>query len=370
MSGAADVIIAASETDADMYYATQFLAPDAFICIIIDGTKHLLMNDLEVDRAKTQARVDVVHAYSALAQALDDRPTMYRVIATFLQDHGADTVSVPAAMCIQHVEGLRQEQLDVTFRADPFFPERLIKTDEEVAHITTAIQHTEAAIASAIELIRHSEIEGDQLILGGKPLTVEYIKKVMHMQLMERDCVAQHTIVACGVQACDPHNEGSGPLRPHQAIVLDVFPRHAHSRYFADISRTVVRGTPSDKLQRMYDAVVHGQDIAFGMIKAGVDGAAVHNTILDYFEQAGFTTGVQDGRMQGFFHGTGHGLGLDIHEAPRIGGRSDILQAGTIVTVEPGLYYLDAGGVRIEDDVVVTNDGCRSLSTAPKTLVL
>ncbi|MBI3324585.1 MAG: aminopeptidase P family protein, partial [Candidatus Omnitrophica bacterium] len=196
----------------------------------------------------------------------------------------------------------------------------------------------------------------------------EMVRKVLHMQMLERDCVGQHTIIACGIQAVDPHNEGSGPLRANEPIVMDVFPQHAATRYFADITRTVVKGQASEKVRRMFKAVKQGQEIAYGMIKDGADGAVIHKAILESFERQGFKTGEQQGRMQGFFHGTGHGVGLEIHEPPRISGRPDTLRAGMVVTVEPGLYYADAGGMRIEDMVVVTDDGCRVLTDAPKVL--
>jgi len=188
------------------------------------------------------------------------------------------------------------------------------------------------------------------------------------MQLMERDCVGQHTIIACGLQAVDPHNEGAGPLKANEPIVMDVFPQHVQSRYVADITRTVVKGKASDKVRRMFEAVKEGQEIAYRLIRDGVDGSTVHRAILDYFESLGFHTGEQGGRMQGFFHGTGHGVGLEIHEPPRISPRRDILKTGMVVTVEPGLYYTDAGGMRIEDMIVVTKDGCRCLNQAPKVL--
>jgi len=132
----------------------------------------------------------------------------------------------------------------------------------------------------------------------------------------------------------------------------------------------VVKGKASPKVKKMYAAVQQGQEIAFGMLKGGVDGKEVHTAILDYFEKEGFPTGEIGGRMQGFFHGTGHGLGLEIHEPPRISTFSDTLQAGTVVTVEPGLYYLDAGGIRIEDDLLITETGCQNLTTFPKLLEL
>ena len=149
---------------------------------------------------------------------------------------------------------------------------------------------------------------------------------------------------------------------------MDGFPRHATSRYFADITRTVVKGAASAKVRKMFDAVKAGQEIAFRMITDGVDGSAVHKAIMDSFEALGFKTGEQGGRMQGFFHGTGHGVGLEIHEPPRVGSQPDILRAGMVVTVEPGLYYLDAGGIRIEDMVVVRPNGCEVLTKAPKVL--
>ena len=149
---------------------------------------------------------------------------------------------------------------------------------------------------------------------------------------------------------------------------MDVFPRHATSRYFADITRTVVKGKAADKVTRMFNAVKEGQEIAFRMIKDGADGSAVHKAIMDSFDALGFKTGEQHGRMQGFFHGTGHGVGLEIHEPPRISAKPDILRTGMVVTVEPGLYYLDAGGIRIEDMVVITKNGCRILTQAPKVL--
>src|SRR3990167_1133344 len=194
------------------------------------------------------------------------------------------------------------------------------------------------------------------------------IKQVINVSLMESNCIAAYTIVSCGKQCVDPHNQGSGPLLAHESIIMDVFPHSSESRYFADMTRTVVRGKASQKLKKMYRAVEAGQEIAFQRIKDGADGMKIHDAICRYFEQLGFKTGELDGRMQGFFHGTGHGVGLDIHEPPRISRGRDILRAGEVVTVEPGLYYLDAGGVRIEDMVLVTKTGCTKLTKFPKIL--
>lgn len=369
----ARLIISDSEKNANLYYATRFLAPDPFIFAQIGGRRLMVMNDLELDRAKAQAQVDEVLSYTKLSQEAKQRgvsePTMLDVVDTLLKDHAVRQIEVPADFSLAYADGLRKRGYMLEATPDPFYPERMVKSKEEIAWLTEALRITESALGSAIELIRNSEVMSDgTLKIGGKPLTAELVRKAMHLTMMERDCVAQHTIVACGVQAVDPHNEGSGPLKADEPIVMDVFPQHAISRYFADITRTIVKGKASKKVTQMFEAVRQGQEIAFTMIKDGVDGATVHRAILDEFEKRGFTTGEQNGRMQGFFHGTGHGLGLEIHEPPRIGAKRDILKAGMVVTVEPGLYYLDAGGMRLEDTVVVTTDGCRVLNEAPKVL--
>ena len=369
----ARLIIADSEKNANLYYATRFLAPDPFVLAQINGRRLLLMSDLELDRAKAQAKVEEVLSSTTLQQQAKRRgvaqPTILDVVDELLKARKVKEVEVPTDFSVQHADGLRQRGYTVQPRPEPFYPERLLKSQEEIELIVQTLRTTEDALASAVELIRNSEVKSDgALWIGGKPLTAELLRKAMHLTMMERDCVAQHTIVAAGLQGVDPHNEGHGPLKAHEPIVMDVFPQHATSRYFADITRTVVKGKASDKVKRMFDAVKAGQEMAVGMIKDGVDGSTVHQAILDSFERLGFKTGEQDGRMQGFFHGTGHGVGLEIHEPPRINPSKEILKAGMVVTVEPGLYYADAGGMRLEDMVVVTKDGCRILTEAPKVL--
>ena len=369
----ARLLIADSEKNANLYYAARFLAPDAFIFFEVDGRKTLVMSDLEIDRAKAQAAVKDVRSYTKVAAAakrrLNREAGLLDVVDECFKEAGVTALQVPMDFSVAYADGLRKRGYAVEPQPEPFFPERAIKSDREVELITQSLRATEDALERAVELIRNSEIASDgTLRLAGKPLTAELVRKVLHLQMMERDCVGQHTIVACGVQAVDPHNEGSGPLRAHEPIVMDVFPQHATSRYFADITRTVVKGRASDKIRRMFQLVLEGQEIAYRAIRDGADGSAIHGDILALFEAQGFHTGEQGGRMQGFFHGTGHGVGLEIHEPPRISPRSDILKAGMVVTVEPGLYYLDAGGIRIEDVVVVTKDGCRVLTQAPKVL--
>lgn len=373
MSDPALLIIAPSEGDANLYYATRFLAPDPFVFLLVDGRRILLMSDLEIDRARAQARVDEVLSlteYEDKARQRWQSPRLADVVTLLLEVYGVGAVSVPSTFPLEHADRLRDNGVRVTAGADPLFPERGVKSEEEIAAITLTQRHTETALEAAIQVLRESETEGEGVYWQGRPLTVEALKKVINLSLVENDCIAQHTIVACGMDGVDPHNQGAGPLRPHQSIVFDIFPRSSRTRYFADMSRTVVKGRASDGLKRMHEAVLAAQVRGIELIREGASGQAIHAQVLQTLEGRGFETGIVDGRLQGFFHGTGHGVGLDIHEAPRIGKVDQTLRAGMVVTVEPGLYYPRWGAVRIEDLVVVEADGCRNLTRFPKLELL
>ena len=368
------LIVAASERDANLYYATRFLAPDSFVFMQTATQKILLMSDLEIDRAKQQSTVDVVLSSSVYDKKLKDQgmtePKAADVIKALLDEFGLTDLIVPTSFGIELADALRERGFRISTRKEPFYPERAIKSPDEVQHVLHTMQATEEEIGHAVEVIKAADIHQGQLYYEGQPLTSEFIKKLINVKLMENDCIAQHTIVACGDDACDPHNEGSGPFRAHQPIVMDVFPKSSKTGYYADITRTVVKGKPSDALRRVYDTVLQGQELGLQMVIAGASGKAIHSAIQDLFERTGYHTGVIDERVQGFFHGTGHGVGLEIHEPPRISRSDDTLQPGHVVTVEPGLYYLGIGGVRIEDTVLVTSDGYENLTSFPKQFEL
>jgi Xaa-Pro aminopeptidase len=370
----ATLFIAASEQDSNLYYATRFMAPDPFIYLEIKGERLMVMSDLEMDRARTQASVDRVLSYSEIEQKAKKQgikdPTAVDIVHVVLKESKIRRLSVPANFPVIHAARLQERGYSLNPKRDPFYEQRVLKTAEEVRHIEDAQRATEEAVAAAHTLLRRAEIKDEQLWLDGEVVTSERIKKFVNVKLMERDCIAQHTIVAGGEQACDPHNEGSGPLPAHRSIIFDVFPRSATSRYFADMSRTVIRGKVSAELKRLYGAVKDAQEDAIDKIKDGADGMKIHQGICARFEKAGYKTGLVNGRMQGYFHGTGHGVGLDIHEAPRISRTGSLLQEGHVVTVEPGLYYPGLGAVRIEDMVLVTKDGCRNLTNFPKVFEL
>jgi Xaa-Pro aminopeptidase len=258
----------------------------------------------------------------------------------------------------------------VESRPAPFLAERVRKSPAEVRAIRECQEATERAVHLAFERLRKAKVRGNRILERGRALTAEDVKRTIDVALLEDGCIARNTIVACGDQAVDPHDRGTGTLRPHQPIVFDVFPRSSITGYFSDMSRTVVKGRPSDAVRRQFAAVQEAQEMGIRMVRAGVNGKDIHEAIQRRFVAQGYRTGPRNGKMQGFFHGTGHGVGLDIHEAPRVGGVDDLLPEGSVVTVEPGLYYTGVGGVRIEDMVLVGKAGCRNLTTFPVFLVL
>ncbi len=368
----ARLLIAASEANANLFYATRFLAPDSFVFLWHGAEKILLMSDLELDRAKAQAAVDTVlplrdYEARAMAQGIE-RPQLLDSLAILLREREIRSLEVPGSFPVEFADGLRERGVVLAVKREPFFEERLVKSPDEVAAVRGAIRRTEAALEIAIQAIREAEVRDGLLWWRDAVLTSERVKHLLAVRLLEDGLVAQHTIVACGDDGCDPHNQGRGPLRVGETIILDVFPQDAESRYFADITRTVVKGRAREDVRRMYDAVLAGQTCALERIKNGAEGEGIHRAVQETLERHGFATGEVNGRMQGFFHGTGHGVGLEIHEPPRISKVPATLHTGQVVTVEPGLYYPGLGGVRIEDVVAVGDDGCENLTTFPKEL--
>jgi Xaa-Pro aminopeptidase len=363
---------AASESDADMLYATSFFAPDPFLWLRTGRRSLVVVSDLELDRARRQARVGRVVSWSRVARSLDKRgieATTPNVIAEVLNGLGIRRVEVPTRFPLGLARGLEQRGATLLVRPDPFWPERQIKRPGEVRAIEAALRAAEAGLEAGIEALRACRLGRDgYLSRSGRRFTAESLRSVVDARVMAAGCVPSHTICSHGAQAVDPHEEGHGPIRAHSPIVIDVFPRSSRTGYHGDLTRTVVRGRASEKLKEVYAVVEEAVRLGHARLRDGADGQRIHREILELFAGRGFKTGRVGGRMQGFFHGTGHGLGLEIHEAPSISERPSILRAGQVVTVEPGLYYRGLGGVRIEDVAVVGKRGSRNLTRLPKVL--
>lgn len=224
---------------------------------------------------------------------------------------------------------------------------------------------TEAAMAAVIEYLRTSSA----------PVSEE-AHAIIDKILLEHDCESpEGHIVAGGEQAVEPHERGHGPIQRGEAIVIDIFPRSKKTGYFADMTRTVCIGEPKDPdLQKMFDAVVAAQELAESMLKPRAECKAIQDAVEKLFSDRGYQTsgkGKEFTFAEGFVHGLGHGVGTEVHEAPHISRKSpDVLMEGDVVTNEPGLYYKDLGGIRMEDMLLITKDGSRNLTKFSKEFVV
>lgn len=364
-----------SESDTDLRWATSFVVPDPVFWFRKGRTSHLVVNALELGRARAQARVDRVIDLGAerkkAVKAAGGKPVKHLdVLVSILKTRKIAAVTVPERFPAATLDHLRRSGIEVEVREGMFFPERGVKRPDEIAAIRRSQAAAEAGVAKALRLLRSTKVRRGYLTYKGETVTSDLLRATCEMEFLRHGCIGQHTIVASGDQCVDPHDVGSGPVKPDTPIIFDVFPREISTGYFADMSRTVVRGKASKKLHAIYEMVRRGQQWGIDHVREGVNGRQIHEGIQQLFEAHGFRTGPKDGKMQGFFHGTGHSLGLAIHEPPGIGARDETLPAGAVVTVEPGLYYLGIGGVRLEDMVLVKKDGCENLTGFVKELEL
>ncbi len=371
------LLYADSETNADMLYRTGIFVPDPFVYFQIGGQSSIIVSDLEYWRAKKYALVDHVLSQQDLERRVHStthRPVRIAdILAYIFRTKGIKRISVPKTFPLGLANGLQKAGLKITCGPDPFFPARACKSTLEIKHIKDALRAAEHAMDTAIGILREARIARKRkhaLLYGGEVLTAEKLKALIHRAVMERNCVATHTIVSCGRQSYNPHEEGNGVLYAHRPIIIDIFPRSNKTGYYGDITRTVVKGNPPEWIERAYEAVREAQQLALHHIRDGAQGQHIHQRIVSFFEQNGFPTKKVGERMVGFFHGTGHGLGLALHEYPWIGHKPCVLKTGHVVTVEPGLYCPEIGGVRLEDVVVVTEQGARVLTRFPKKLVV
>ncbi|MBX9577910.1 MAG: Xaa-Pro peptidase family protein [Chthoniobacterales bacterium] len=366
------LIISESERGADMFYATRFRAPDPFVYLEHRGKKSLLLSDLEIDRGRREAQVDTVFSFSDLQNELKLRlnhiPCSEEVIAAFVKQQGARRVLVPRDFPLGMACDLKKWGITTTPVKADFFAERAIKTTQEVGALKHALKITEVGMARAHEILKSSTIKKNlRLEWARQPLTSELLRCEIEIAILRAGGIpAGDSIVAGGQQACDPHERGHGPLRANELIVIDLFPRDGKSGYYGDLTRTVVRGKASSAQRHLWETCLAGQEQVLKSLKPGASGKKIHQALQDFFTREGYPTEQKKGRWSGFFHGTGHGLGLEIHDSLRFG--KTILKPGHVFTIEPGLYIPGLGGVRHEDVVVITEKGYRLLSKFPKML--
>lgn len=370
-------LLDAASAESSQLYLSGFDAPDPFVTLYVPDGLHLLVSGLEYGRAKKESDAETVSRFSAYGyrEKVDEygrEAARHRVIAQFLADRSVDAVAVPLRFPVGTADGIREQGVTVApDETDVIGQLRATKTDEEIEAVRDAQEANEAAMRAAEELLADATVNDGTLYHSGEPLTSERVKEEIELTLLRHGCGLDETIVACGASAADPHDRGSGPLEADETIIVDIFPRNKTTKYHADMTRTFVKGEPSETVRQWYEDTEAAVDAALDAVEPGATGAEVHAAVCDVYEEAGYPTLRSDETAEtGFIHSTGHGVGLDVHEEPSVSPSGDELKPGHVITIEPGLYDPDVGGVRIEDLVVVTEDGYENLTDYPKRLVV
>lgn len=357
----------AGGNDPDMFYRVRKDISDPFFLVIDGGAARVFLNVLELGAFREQAgNIEAVPLEPFVAEARRDGGAAAGAVALAILRRyrlAEQPIEVAASFPLDVADYLRARGVTLVVKK-PFVPERARKSPSEAESIRESLRRTGTAFKLIEDVLRAAVVSGDTLVYEGAVLTSESLREKAELALFKEGLESSEgLIISSGPDTALPHHKGSGPVKAHTPIVCDLFPRDRTTRYFADMTRTYVKGAPSERLEKMYAAVARAQDAAIELIRPGAKAKDVHNAAAKVLEEAGFSGG--------FIHGLGHGLGLEIHEAPRLGPAStDILEEENVVTVEPGLYFKEEGGVRLEDVVLVTKDGCENLTDYGRTLVV
>lgn len=360
---------ASSEGSADLYYASGFNAPDPFFWFEAGGQRGIVVSPLEYSRALKEAKsgVEVISSVQLLASDGVAKSVPEALCRRFQITRWM----VPPDFPFGTAALLGQCGAEVELYGGEFFPKRRKKTSAEIQHVARAEEVTQEAMLLVHDMLASSVVNArGQLVMARRLLTSEWVREEVEVFFKRKGFSASRTIVACGRQGADPHNIGTGPIVANEPVVADLFPRDDRSGYWGDMTRTFVKGKASPLVNKAYCAVRKASQCAMEMLREGVSPAEVHEAALESMTSDGFYTGLdQEGRPCGFFHGLGHGVGLQIHETPSVSPRNQVpLAAGNLVSVEPGLYYAEWGGIRLEDLVVITKDSYRNLCSMQKEL--
>ena len=362
------LLYADSTVNPDQRYFGRVAVPDPFISFRAGRRKVCAVSALEFGRVKRTSVFDVVLPLEpwhekARQRWPDQRIGPAEVILLLAARYRIQAFTIPDDFPAGVAFKLTGYGLKLVPAGGMLFPEREIKSAGEVAAIREGNRCAAAGIAAAESLLRRARIRGRWLYHHGRKLTSEAVKFAIETACLRAGGVSLDTIVAGGDQGCDPHEAGHGPLHAHELIIVDVFPRITASGYHGDMTRTFLRGRASEAQRRLVATVRAAQQLALAAVQSGVNGREVHHRVADYFTAQGYETRQTARGSVGYFHGTGHGLGLAVHELPRVAGTVNYeLKAGAVVTVEPGLYYPGLGACRIEDVVQVTARRPRLLS--------
>jgi len=367
------LIVGGSSEYPDIEYISDFKTLDPVVLLCSREKRCLVVPQLEANRAArdSEKRGFKVWTPSSLKLRGKSRGKIAAWAAALLRKEKIKAVAIPTSFPHGVAVHLERSGVRVSVMKEAPFPARAVKTGAEIGWIRMSQQAAVIAMRAACTMLARASLsEAGSLVLEGSPLTSERVRRQIADRLLDHDCFCRDVLVSCGAETADPHGRGGGPLLGNEPIIMDIFPQHLENGYWGDLTRTVVRGRASKEVRKLYTAVKAAQGVALARVKPGVKCSSVHKAAAREFVRRGYETRMKDGRSVGFIHGTGHGVGLSIHEPPSLGLCETRLKKGHVITVEPGLYYPDIGGVRIEDTVEVTAHGWRYLAPCEKRLEL
>ena len=352
--------------------------PDAFLYAEKDGRRVLVLHSLEIPRVREDAPeleiipLEQLGTDELFAQGMQGWQIELEVALRACRELGLERAVVPPSFPVGHADHLRANGIGISIDRDIFNNRRRSKNMTEIEGIRRAQRACEAALDASRELLRNAQPNGAGLQVDGEPLTCERIKRVIEDVFADHGVEGSDMIVSHGPQTAVGHNMGSGQIAPNEPIVFDLFPRDKATGCYSDMTRTYVVGEPSDEVKEWFELVKRALETSTAGVKPGVNGRALFELVCDQFHEAGYKTQLnkEPGEVleDGFFHSLGHGVGLEVHELPSMGRAGQDLVPGDVITIEPGLYRAGYGGLRLEDIVLVTDDGYEVLTNYPYDL--
>jgi len=373
------VMAGCPDTHLSLYRRIQFTVHDPVALIELDAgsRKVLILRDIEMERARQFARVTDVHCPPDFAppEGLSgDRATATaQATAECLRRNDVKVVRGDRLLPLVYVDAIRRAGIEVEYDSDLGVTDRRQKTEEEVEHLREAQRVTEEAVAMVCQTIARSEANADgELVSHGQILSSEFLRSEVEKFLLEKGYGGSPAIIAGGPGAADCHWLGYGPIKTSEPVIVDIFPKNQSTHYCGDCTRTVVHGDVPDEVVRMHAAVADAKAEAIAATKAGATGESVHQATEETLTSHGYQVGLpKEGDSDSYCAmtcGTGHGIGLEVHEPPLLDYKGPELLVGDALTVEPGLYCRAIGAIRLEDMVIVRESGSENLNTLPKGL--
>ena len=362
------MVVGSGGDSPDIEYASGFRPVDAAVLLVSGKEKSLVIPALELGRAQKETKGVDVFTPEMLGLKSPKQKGLSNWVLAILKHRGVKSVTVSPTLYYAVADRLKRGKIRLTICKGNLFPEREVKSAEEIRKISESQQSAVIAMRHAIALIGRSTIDsGGCLRVRGKRLTSEALIDAIRKVLSDHRCMGTGTIAAGGKQGADPHEAGHGNLKAGEPIVIDIFPQSIDTGYWGDLTRTVLRGSASALQKRTYNTVKAAQKAALSVLKPGISGKRVHLEACREMQRRGAQISFPDDQRKGFTHGTGHSVGLCIHESPSASpGCISRLKKGNVLTIEPGLYYPEWGGVRIEDTVVITSTGWKYLVPCEK----